>query len=177
MTGLGFDELRRANVARCEDVFHPLMSWNLAEWGCAAAGEVGEACNVAKKIHRGDFDSSELWLAKAYEDLGAELADAVIYLDLWAARAGIDLGEAVIAKFNRVSEKRGSEHTLRVRERQEDRVDSCQACSGPIYTGKGEAALWGPAGPYHQTCEPQAKQPWGGPEPLNDRGYYEDRGQ
>ena len=109
MTSLTFAGLREANVTRCEDVFHPLMFWSLPEWACAMAGEAGEACNVVKKMNRGDYDGKTL-LGQA--DLAAELADVVIYLDLLAARAGIDLGEAVREKFNIVSERRGSKICL-----------------------------------------------------------------
>lgn len=118
MSALNFDELRDANAVRVRDVFHPLDSWTLTDWACAAAGEMGEACNIVKKIHRGDFgpidkidDDHELPAdAKVY--LEEELADVVIYLDLLAARARIDLGEAVRAKFNLVSMKRGSDVRL-----------------------------------------------------------------
>jgi NTP pyrophosphatase (non-canonical NTP hydrolase) len=105
--GLTFDLLREANVKRSEQVFHPVRSWSLPEWACAMAGETGEACNLIKKIHRGD-----LTLATSREALGHELADVVIYADLLAARAGIHLGDAVRDKFNIVSDKRGSDVRL-----------------------------------------------------------------
>lgn len=41
-----------------------------------------------------------------------ELADAMTCLDLWAHRLGIDPGQAVIDKFNRVSLRRGSPRRL-----------------------------------------------------------------
>lgn len=106
---LSFDELRRANVARCEDVFHPLLSWSPAEWSNAMAGEVGEACNVTKKMLRGDYAAASV---DPITILAYELADVLIYADLLAARCGIDLGEAVRQKFNAVSRKRGSEILL-----------------------------------------------------------------
>jgi NTP pyrophosphatase (non-canonical NTP hydrolase) len=73
------------------------------------AGEVGEACNVVKKIRRIEngtntakdpqtFDACRIMLAD-------ELADTIIYADLLAARLGIDLGEAVRNKFNEVSRR------------------------------------------------------------------------
>lgn len=40
-------------------------------------------------------------------DLAEELADVVICADLCAVSAGIDLGAAVVAKFNATSEKVG----------------------------------------------------------------------
>lgn len=71
------------------------------------AGEAGEACNIVKKLNRerdgiiGNTKSVDALRA----DLADEIADTLIYLDLLAAREGIDLAEAVITKFNTVSEK------------------------------------------------------------------------
>lgn len=62
------------------------------------AGECGEACNLIKKLRRGEDVPTE--------DIAFELADLVIYADLLAERLGIDLGAAVRAKFNFVSEHR-----------------------------------------------------------------------
>ena len=109
---LSFSELRRANVARCEEVFHPLDSWSPTDWATALAGEVGEACNFVKKLRRLDRADSELDTELNRErlrcEIGKELADAIIYADLLAARLGIDLGSAVRDKFNLVSGRRGS---------------------------------------------------------------------
>ena len=103
-TPLDFATLRATNVDRCEEVFHPLHSWSPNDWATALAGEVGEACNMLKKMRRGE-DIPTIDIAK-------ELADSVIYLDLLAARLGINLGEAVREKFNLVSDQRGSQHYL-----------------------------------------------------------------
>jgi NTP pyrophosphatase (non-canonical NTP hydrolase) len=101
---LSFFELRRANVARCQDVFHPIGSWSPTDWACALAGEVGEACNLIKKLRRGEpVDVGEIML---------ELADTVIYADLLAARLGMSLNDFVIWKFNQVSLLRGSARLL-----------------------------------------------------------------
>jgi NTP pyrophosphatase (non-canonical NTP hydrolase) len=113
---LGFSELRFANVARCERVFHPLNDWSPAEWACAMAGEAGEACNAVKKlrrVHDGTNTAKDPQTRdEAIAAIAAELADTVIYCDLLAARLGIDLGAAVRAKFNVVSERMGSGITL-----------------------------------------------------------------
>ncbi len=103
---LTFDELRQANVQRCiNDFNHPLDEWSLTDWCCAMAGEVGEACNFAKKIRR------DLEVDKENKDLKAELAkelaDVVTYVDLIAASLGVDLGEVIRQKFNEVSDRRG----------------------------------------------------------------------
>jgi NTP pyrophosphatase (non-canonical NTP hydrolase) len=101
---LAFDDLRDANVTRCEQNFHPCDDWSPSDWMTAAAGEMGEAANLIKKRRRGeDIETKQI----AYE-----LADTVIYLDLLAARLGIDLGAAVQEKFNIVSDRVGSEVRL-----------------------------------------------------------------
>jgi NTP pyrophosphatase (non-canonical NTP hydrolase) len=97
---LDFTTLRDANVRRCNQVFHKLDAWDLPRWGNAVAGETGELCNVIKKIDR-DGSTPELLIK-----LRKEAADVLIYLDLLAARARFDLGQAVKEKFNEVSMKR-----------------------------------------------------------------------
>lgn len=113
---LDFNELRGANVRRCEEVFHPLTDWSPTDWATAMAGECGEACNEVKKLRRLDGADNEQDEPAKREELktkiGKELADLVIYADLLAARLGINLGSAVIEKFNEVSAKRGSTFTL-----------------------------------------------------------------
>jgi NTP pyrophosphatase (non-canonical NTP hydrolase) len=72
------------------------------------AGETGEACNVAKKIARtrrgvaGGVD-----IASGTEHLAEELADVVICAQNVALMAGIDLAPALVAKFNKTSDKNG----------------------------------------------------------------------
>jgi NTP pyrophosphatase (non-canonical NTP hydrolase) len=104
---LSFEILRVANVRRCESLVfnHSLDSWSGAQWACALAGEVGELCNLIKKEFRGIDEVPR-------EAIENEIADIQIYLDLLAARYGIDLGAVVVRKFNEVSVKRGSDITL-----------------------------------------------------------------
>jgi len=112
---LTFDELRAANVQRCITGFgHTLDSWSVAEWGCAAAGECGEACNIAKKIlrFRDGVAGNKKTIEEYRADLASEVAGTLIYLDLWAASQGIDLGQAVRDEFNRKSIEVGSERRL-----------------------------------------------------------------
>lgn len=116
MSSLSFDALRSANYSRCEEIFHPVEDWSLSEWTNALAGEVGEACNVAKKIRRMRDGTNQpkdpQTMEKAISMLADELADVIIYADLAAARMGIDLGDAIKKKFNRVSIERKSTHFL-----------------------------------------------------------------
>jgi len=109
---LSFDELREVNAARCEECYHGINDWNLLEWSGAMAGEAGEAANVAKKIKREGGGDDDVWTQARIEAFAEELADTVIYADLAAARAGIDLGEAIRKKFNEKSQKRGSKFRL-----------------------------------------------------------------
>ena len=108
--------LRRANMARVPlfknargERAHSMdeHDWSLGEWMTAMTGEVGEAANLIKKIRRGDFS-----LEYARPELAKELADVLIYLDLLAHRAGIDLADAVRQKFNEVSRKQHIEVLL-----------------------------------------------------------------
>lgn len=96
--------LRRANHARHiewargEDVPILYRSNELA-------GEVGEACNIVKKLER----QRAGWIGSraTVEDLADELADVIICVDLLAMDLGIDLEKAVPRKFNKTSEKYG----------------------------------------------------------------------
>jgi NTP pyrophosphatase (non-canonical NTP hydrolase) len=96
---LTFDELREANTSRLWHIHLPREGWTPNDWAVATAGELGEALNLLKKRRRGE--------AIATRHLADELADTLIYLDLLAESLGIDLGEAVKEKFNRVSERYG----------------------------------------------------------------------
>lgn len=109
---LTFNALRSANLARIPlfknakgEQAHSQSDgsdWSLGEWCNAVTGELGEAANIIKKIGRGDFT-----LEDAREDLAKEFADIVVYLDILAMRAGVNLGDAVVKKFNEVSERVG----------------------------------------------------------------------
>lgn len=105
MTELQLHTLRAANVERADTTpaFAACKSWIPAQWIMALAGELGEAANVLKKIDRGDFT-----LEAARPAIAKELADVAIYLDLLAHKLGIDLGGAIVDKFNEVSDRVGA---------------------------------------------------------------------
>lgn len=114
---LTFEKLRKTNTKRCVEGWrHDLNSWSVAEWGNAAAGEVGEACNIAKKLLRfrqnlpGNRASTTEDSLR--EELAHEIADFVIYADLWAASEGIDLEAAICETFNDKSDELGFPHKL-----------------------------------------------------------------
>lgn len=117
LSQLTFQELREANVKRCVTGFgHSLDSWSVAEWTNAAAGEMGEACNIAKKLIRFRNAVKGNTPGKSVDDyraeLARELADALIYIDLTCASQGIDLEAALIDTFNNKSVEIGSEVLL-----------------------------------------------------------------
>jgi NTP pyrophosphatase (non-canonical NTP hydrolase) len=101
--GLTFRTLRDANKKRVP-YFHDAHAapWTPAQWLQAVVGELGEYANLRKKVERGDFT-----LAEALPELANELADVVIYLDILATELGIDLGPAVMRKWNTKAEERG----------------------------------------------------------------------
>jgi len=75
------------------------------------AGEVGEACNVIKKLER---ERMGIRGSRAtVEQLAEELADVVICADLIAMKEGIDLMASVAIKFNKTSEKVGLKTRMR----------------------------------------------------------------
>lgn len=107
-----FSDFSKINRARCESpngFNHLLNSWTTSDWFTATMGELGEAANIAKKLNRvrdgipGNTESEELLRQR----LADEIADTFIYLDLLAQSAGIDLGEAVMVKFQATSKKIG----------------------------------------------------------------------
>lgn len=103
-------EFSARNLRRCvaPDGFnHPLAGWSLADWMLAAAGELGEAMNVAKKLNRerDGITGNDKSKGELLSDLSDELADAVIYLDLVAHSQGIDLSEKLEAAQSAWGEK------------------------------------------------------------------------
>lgn len=101
---LSLHTLREANEMRQKE-WDPGDQITLEFRGNELAGEVGEVCNVVKKLARermgirGSRDTEE--------HLAEELADVIICVDLIAAALGIDLADAVRAKFNATSNAHG----------------------------------------------------------------------
>jgi NTP pyrophosphatase (non-canonical NTP hydrolase) len=111
--GLTFNALRGANTARLPQFRnkHGALAhskpdgsdWSPAQWLQAVVGELGEYANLRKKHERGDIDAAT-FVAEAAK----EFADIVTYLDILAMQFDIDLGNAVLEKFNEVSQRVGS---------------------------------------------------------------------
>lgn len=97
---LTFSRFSRLNLKRCQEAFHPIDDWSLTDWATAMGGECGEALNLIKKERRGERVD--------LDDIGYELADLVTYADLLATAMGLNLCDLITRKFNRVSERVGS---------------------------------------------------------------------
>lgn len=119
---LKFSDLRNGNVQRIplfKDAHGRIChnadgsDWSLSEWSNAVLGELGEAANLIKKVHRGDVTIDDLIEVKGFGQitvrhaLALEYADVACYLDILAFRTGVDLGDAVREKFNAVSVRVG----------------------------------------------------------------------
>lgn len=116
-TDLGLRAIHAVNVARAER-WHPGFpggDWTGGDWAAAMCGEAGEAANVVKKLRRLDIGANarigvtndDCTGPELRAELGEELADTLLYIDLLAAFYGIDLVRHVVGKFNRVSDLQG----------------------------------------------------------------------
>ena len=106
---LTFQQLRDANARRgIEWMGSPADPRDLLFTSVELAGEVGEACNIVKKLERhragvaGGISGPD-----AHHALAEELADVVICADRVAECLGIDLGAMIVDKFNKTSKKHG----------------------------------------------------------------------
>lgn len=93
-----------------------LDTWSPAEWTNALAGEVGELCNVTKKILRHDLGIQQRAVSELTSDdhglraqlvrmAADEIADCQAYLDLCAQRLDLDLQSCTVRKFNEISDR------------------------------------------------------------------------
>jgi NTP pyrophosphatase (non-canonical NTP hydrolase) len=94
------EHLRTANTYR-EAEWDPERKRTLTFLGNELAGETGELCNMLKKAER------ELLGLPAADEIAAEIADVIIVADQIAAKFDIDLGTAIVEKFNASSKKYG----------------------------------------------------------------------
>lgn len=105
---LTFNAFRQANVARCIK-WHPdgIESWSPSEWLTAVTGELGELASLLKMRNRERDGLMGNKFSPTDKMVADELADVMTYLDLLAAVLGVNLGTAVVSKFNEVSERVG----------------------------------------------------------------------
>jgi NTP pyrophosphatase (non-canonical NTP hydrolase) len=105
------------NRERAAEGFKTYKNVPITYWTTALAGEVGELCNMIKKIERvahGGIDGGSTHTAATLskEDLKEEIGGIAIYLDLLAGLLDIDLEEAIVETFNSKSEKYGFKQLL-----------------------------------------------------------------
>lgn len=101
---LTFEVLRQKNKERLAAAFPQNIGWQPPLWALCVAGEAGEVANAVKQRyleHRQD-EVSKI-------DIGHEIADVVIYLDLLATSMGYRLEDLVLTKFNIVSARKKCE--------------------------------------------------------------------
>ena len=116
------EALRAANTARQAE-WCPDQVPDLSFRGNELAGEVGEACNIIKKLER----ERHGWAGSraSVDQLAQELADVIICADLVAQQTGIDLWAAIISKFNATTQARGL-RTL---------IDPAHSSTAPVLAG------------------------------------------
>lgn len=120
---LSFQDLRKANLLRDKEIYNDLPRWNEMQWACALSGEAGEAANKAKKLWKisdkidsvmSDVSLDKLdSVEKNYEyerellvdGIAEELADVLIYVDLFAQYLNVNLEDELIKKFNSKSKE------------------------------------------------------------------------
>ena len=111
---LTFDRFQAVNVLRCGEAFsHGLEDWSLLEWAGAAAGELGEAANICKKMRRQMQGVGGSWAARDPDvetlrrALADEIGDVLAYMSLLASAADLRLGDCAADKFDAISERVG----------------------------------------------------------------------
>ena len=99
---MNFKKLRNANILRNIE-WNPDNKVTPTFRGLELSGEVGEACNIIKKLER---ERIGIRGGRAtIEELEEELSDIMICVDLIAMDYNINLDRAVSDKFNKTSKK------------------------------------------------------------------------
>lgn len=112
---MDLEKFRSINVTRAKEGFKCYDNQPLSYWTTALAGEVGELCNMIKKIQRvemGGVDGGSSYKASdiTKEKLKEEIGGIAIYLDLLASLLDIELGNAMADTFNQKSTQQGFPH-------------------------------------------------------------------
>ena len=109
--------LRQTNVARAREDFKTYDNAGVLYFTTAAAGELGELCNLIKKLERAKVGGPDIGHTSKLKDitpekLEDEFGGLLIYIDLLASFFNVDLDAAIIKTFNRVSAEIGSDKLL-----------------------------------------------------------------
>lgn len=107
---LELSKFREVSVERAKHGFKTYENVPITFFTTALAGEVGELCNLIKKIERekvGGLDAGSTHKVKdiSKKMLEEEIGGIFIYLDLLSAILDIDLEQAIITTFNIKSEQ------------------------------------------------------------------------
>lgn len=111
-TKIDLTKFSEVNALRAIDRFNTFKNVPITYWTTAIAGEVGELCNMVKKLERvkhGGIDAGSSYKAADIDKamLAEEIGGIFIYLDLISTLLEIDLQSAIVATFNDKSEKLG----------------------------------------------------------------------
>lgn len=116
---MNFKQVSKVNKERAL-LWHKggLDEWTIADWSNAMCGEAGEVANAVKKYRRleGGLQqkSGPQTFDEAKEAIAKEIGDTYLYLDLLAQVLGIDIQDAIVSTFNRVSKREGFPQRLPV---------------------------------------------------------------
>lgn len=106
-------KFRKISVERAKNGFKTYENVPITFWTTAIAGEVGELCNMVKKMERvkhGGIDAGSSYTAASITPhmIKEEIGGIFIYLDLLASLWGFSMEEAIVSTFNEKSQ----EHNL-----------------------------------------------------------------
>lgn len=104
MTRCMLETLKEASIERQKE-WSPNGPTSILFKATEIAGEVGELCNVIKKISREEMGA--VGSRSTLDDVADELADVIICADLISTHLDINLSDAIKRKFNKTSEKYG----------------------------------------------------------------------
>lgn len=109
---LNIADFSELSAERAENGFKTYRNVPITYWTTALAGEVGELCNMIKKIERvknGGIDGGSSYTAASLskDNLAEEIGGIFIYLNLLSRLLDVDMEEAIIDTFNSKSDKYG----------------------------------------------------------------------
>lgn len=102
---LNLKALREASVERAKEGFKTYDNVPLTFFTTAIAGEVGELCNLIKKLERAKVGGLDAGTTVKVADISPqmlkeEFGGIIIYLDLLASLMNVSLEDAIIYAFN-----------------------------------------------------------------------------
>ena len=108
MKNLDLQKFRELSIERAKNGFKTYDNVSILFFTTALAGELGELCNLIKKLERakvGGLDAGTNHKVKdiTKELLTEEIGGIFIYLDLLASLLNVSLDEAIITTFNQKS--------------------------------------------------------------------------